>query len=94
MILEKVKGMKTNARKWLVLPVVMIAAAAGCQALFPFVPERISRLFDDSSAGLVGKGLYTAVQIDPSSEDSAGPQLIATGDMDGDGLIDVATVWN
>ncbi len=92
--MEKVTDMNKNVQRCLLLPVLLAAALAGCEVLFPFVPDRISRLFEDSGAGLVGRGVFSTIQVDPSSEDSAGPQLIATGDIDGDGLLDVASVWN
>lgn len=56
-------------------------------------PNRLGGLFTGGT-GAVGTGAFAAIQIDPSSEDSAGPQLVATGDLDGDGLLDVATGWN
>ncbi len=86
--------MKITPRRFVVAMIAIVAIQAGCQVLFPFVPDRISRLFFDESRGAVGQGLFTAIQVDPSSEDSAGPQLVATGDLDGDGLIDLASVWN
>ncbi len=73
---------------------VLAGVVTGCQVFFPLVPNRISRLFGDAGAGAVGRGEFSAIQIDPASEDSAGPQLVATGDLDGDGLLDVATAWN
>ncbi len=66
----------------------------GCNLIGGIAPNRITRLFLDDSSGAVGEGRFTPIQIDPQSEDSAGPQLIATGDIDGDGLVDVASVWN
>ncbi len=66
----------------------------GCNLVTSVTPTRITRLFLDDSSGAVGEGRFTPIQIDPASEDSAGPQLIATGDIDGDGLIDVASAWN
>ena len=37
---------------------------------------------------------FTAVQIDPRSEDSAGPQFVVADDVNGDGLTDLVSVWN
>jgi len=67
---------------------------AGCGVIIPFVPERITNLFLSEGAGAVGRNLYAPIQIDPAAEDSAGPHFVATGDLDGDGLTDVATAWN
>ncbi len=37
---------------------------------------------------------FQAIQIDPRSEDSAGPQFVAAGDLDSDGLMDLVSAWN
>ncbi len=37
---------------------------------------------------------FTVVQIDPRSEDSAGPQFVVAGDVNNDGLIDLVSAWN
>lgn len=37
---------------------------------------------------------FSAVQIDPPSEDSAGPQFVVAADLDADGLVDLASAWN
>lgn len=66
----------------------------GCGLVIPFVPERITNLFLDEGAGAVGRNMFDPIQIDPRSEDSAGPHFAVAGDIDGDGLIDVATAWN
>ncbi|HEY3246479.1 MAG TPA: VCBS repeat-containing protein [Phycisphaerae bacterium] len=40
------------------------------------------------------QSFFTAVQVDPRSEDSAGPQVVVAGDLDGDGLLDLVSGWN
>ena len=40
------------------------------------------------------RSFFTAFQIDPDAEDSAGPKFIVAGDVDQDGLMDLVTAWN
>lgn len=37
---------------------------------------------------------FQALQIDPQSEDSAGPQFVVAEDLNNDGLIDLVSAWN
>jgi hypothetical protein len=36
---------------------------------------------------------FSAIQVDPRSEDSAGPQFVVAEDLNGDGLLDLASAW-
>lgn len=37
---------------------------------------------------------FTAIQVDPRSEDTAGPQFVAQGDFNDDGMLDLVSAWN
>jgi len=60
---------------------------AGCRGNF----TSFSGDFLDSG---VTDSFFTASQIDPKAEDTAGPQFVVTGDLDGDGMTDVVSAWN
>lgn len=40
------------------------------------------------------RSFFTAFQIDPVQEDTAGPKFVASGDVDQDGLLDLVSGWN
>jgi len=60
--------------------------AADVGSLPPLVPEA-----DDETQT---ESFFLARSIDPASEDSAGPKFVDVGDVDRDGLPDLATAWN
>lgn len=45
-------------------------------------------------AGEETLAFFTAFQVDPASEDSAGPKFVVSADIDQDGLPDLVTAWN
>ncbi len=69
-----------------------ILAGLGCETMF------VKPQPDEGASDFVVSGktesFFVAHQIDPRSEDSAGPQLVEAADLDGDGLMDLASVWN
>ncbi len=40
------------------------------------------------------RSFFTAFQIDPVEEDTAGPKFVVAGDVDQDGLMDLVSAWN
>ncbi len=40
------------------------------------------------------RSFFTAFQIDPVQEDTAGPKFVVSGDVDQDGLLDLVSGWN
>ncbi len=40
------------------------------------------------------RSFFTAFQIDPEAEDTAGPKFVVAGDVDQDGFLDLASAWN
>lgn len=48
----------------------------------------------DAPAGEETRSFFTAFQIDPTAEDSAGPKFVVSADMDQDGLLDLVSAWN
>ena len=40
------------------------------------------------------RSFFTAFQIDPISEDTAGPKFVTSADIDQDGPLDLVTGWN
>ncbi|MCK4660376.1 MAG: VCBS repeat-containing protein [Phycisphaerae bacterium] len=53
---------------------------------------------DATGSGFAATGVagsfFKAIQIDPRSEDSAGPVFVVAGDLDGDSLMDLVSAWN
>lgn len=48
----------------------------------------------DPDVGAATESFFRTIQIDPASEDTAGPKFVVAGDIDRDGLLDLATGWN
>lgn len=70
--------------------------AAGCAALLPACFSGTTTIIDTSDFLVTGRTLsfFTALQVDPRSEDSAGPQFVVAADLDADGLNDLVSAWD
>ncbi len=49
---------------------------------------------DVDMAGEETRSFFTAFQIDPVAEDTAGPKFVISADIDQDGLLDLVSAWN
>ena len=65
----------------------------GCRSMYFHPNGSTSSGADFAGTGVAGSR-FAAVQVDPRSEDSAGPVFAAAGDLDGDSLMDIASAWN
>ena len=79
------------------LPAGLIAVIAvglvGCETMFVDPKAEEDGQADYVVTGKTGS-FFRAIQIDPRSEDSAGPQFVRAADLNDDGLMDLASVWN
>jgi len=84
-------------KRWWPPTRLMIAPLAlailGCDTMF-VTSDRDSAASGDYVVTGQTTSFFTALQVDPRSEDSAGPQFVAAADLDGDGLMDLASIWN
>ena len=65
----------------------------GCQSMY-YTPTGDAPAGSDFATTGVAGSTFRAIQVDPRSEDSAGPVFAAAGDLDGDSLMDLASAWN
>lgn len=87
--LHDFKGLLTVAVA-LTVAVGLPVAFVGCGGGFPDVIDGGDDFLDTGRT----LSFFTAIQIDPRSEDSAGPAFVAQGDLNGDGLVDLVSAWN
>jgi hypothetical protein len=67
----------------------MTASLPGCAGGYaPFIPV------DDFLISGRTLSFFAAVQVDPPSEDSAGPQFVVAHDLNNDGTMDLVSAWN
>lgn len=83
--------MKIGVCKMAVLSVAVGIVIAGCRLDFTGAFRGGSDDFLDTGRTL---SHFQAVQVDPKSEDTAGPRLIAAADLDGDQLADLISAWS
>jgi len=89
--------MKKNFSRptWMRTAAVMISVVV---AVFAIVSCRANFGSGSGDEGFLDTGNtqshFKAFQVDPRSEDSAGPQFVSAADLDGDGLMDLVSAWN
>ena len=71
--------------------VTAITITGGCNVVSTGV---IGDITDDFLVTGRTASFFRAIQVDPRSEDSAGPQFVASADLNGDGLMDLVSAWN
>jgi hypothetical protein len=76
----------------LAIGALALAAFPGCRADFGGTNAPLGT-GDFLSTGRT-LSFFRAHQVDPRSEDSAGPQFVVADDLDGDGLLDLISAWN
>lgn len=85
--------MKSRPNTGLGLLLVGIVLFLGCRSMYYEPNGGDAGGTDFAKTGVAGS-FFTAAQVDPRSEDSAGPVFARAGDIDGDSLIDIASAWN
>lgn len=62
----------------------------------PISPGGTGGVVDDEveAPGEETQSFFTAFQIDPAAEDTAGPKFVISADIDQDGLLDLVSAWN
>jgi len=66
----------------------------GCTGQYTGTADTITGVTDDFLNSGRTLSYFDAIQVDPPSEDSAGPQYVVADDLDGDGLVDLVSAWN
>lgn len=72
------------------VPVMLI----GCAGAFVNVPGAVGGAVVDFLNTGRTLSFFQAVQVDPRSEDTAGPQFVVSADLNDDGLMDLVSAWN
>ncbi|MGD2110886.1 MAG: VCBS repeat-containing protein [Phycisphaerae bacterium] len=81
---------KTVVLLLLTVSVGVVGAFAGCRGNYGTFVGGGTDFLDTGQT----KSFFTAFQIDPRAEDSAGPQFAVSEDLNGDGLNDLVSAWN
>jgi hypothetical protein len=76
-----------------VATLVALGTFVGCRARYGGTSDGGSTGDDFLATGRT-LSFFRAIQVDPQSEDSAGPQFVVAEDLDSDGLLDLVSAWN
>ncbi|MCB9851114.1 MAG: VCBS repeat-containing protein [Phycisphaerales bacterium] len=69
------------------------AGLIGCDSMYSSGSGNINP-GDFLNNGRTATSTFSAIQVDPPAEDSAGPQFADVGDFNNDGMLDIASAWN
>lgn len=85
--------MKASVRICVGVSALAIGIAMGCRSMYQQPSSNSATTSDFLTTGGTSS-FFSAVQVDPRSEDSAGPQFVEAADLDGDGMLDLVSGWN
>lgn len=79
-------------RTWIGSTIILAGVTAACVVA---CRVNVNDLFTGEDFLTTGstRSFFTAIQVDPRSEDSAGPAFVVAADLDDDGMTDLVSAW-